>query len=57
MKAITSAIEAAELMFGEVTSCYTAIGGTQIDSLNSRGLVLFQIEQRKPEINRMILIG
>src|SRR5574344_1744372 len=40
MKAITSAIEAAELMFGcEVTSCYTAIGGTQIDSLNSRGLV------------------
>lgn len=40
MKAITSAIESAELMFGcEVVSCFTAIGGSQIDSLNSRGLV------------------
>ena len=40
LKAIQSAIEAAELMSAcEVTSCYVAIGGSQIESFNSKGLV------------------
>lgn len=40
MRAITSAIENAEMMSGcEVRSCFTGIGGTQVDSLNSKGLV------------------
>lgn len=40
MQSITAAIEAAEMISGyEVLSCVTAIGGAQIESLNSKGLV------------------
>ena len=40
MTVIKETLEAAEQNAGyEVTSCVTAIGGTQIESLNSRGLV------------------
>ncbi|MCR4790010.1 MAG: cell division protein FtsA [Treponemataceae bacterium] len=40
LKAVKSAIEKAETMAGcEVVSCFTGIGGNQVDSLNSKGLV------------------
>ncbi len=40
LRAINAAIEAAELMSGrDVKSCITAVGGSQIEGLNSRGIV------------------
>jgi cell division protein FtsA len=40
IKAITEAIEAAEVMSGqEVSSCWISIGGSEIEGLNSRGVV------------------
>jgi len=40
VQSIKKAVEAAELMAGqEVESCYTAIGGAQIESLLSKGIV------------------
>jgi len=40
LRAITGAIEAAEMMSGrEITECWTGIGGSQIDGINSRGVV------------------
>ena len=50
MRAVTSAIEAAELMSGyEVHSCFVGIGGTQVDSLNSTGQV--SVSNKSKEIN------
>ncbi|GHU66426.1 cell division protein FtsA [Spirochaetia bacterium] len=40
LRSISSAIEAAEMMSGrEVKSCWTGIGGSHIDGVNSRGVV------------------
>ncbi|QQO11371.1 cell division protein FtsA [Breznakiella homolactica] len=40
LRSVSAAIEAAEMMSGrEVHSCWTGIGGSHIDSLNSRGVV------------------
>ena len=40
MSSVTDAIEAAEMMAGhEVLSVYTAIGGSQVSSMNSTGVV------------------
>jgi len=40
LKAITGAIESAEMMSGrEITACWTGIGGSHIDGINSRGVV------------------
>jgi cell division protein FtsA len=40
LRSITSAIEAAEMMSGrEVVNCWTGIGGSHIDGINSRGVV------------------
>ena len=51
MKAVTAAIEAAELMSGyEVHSCFVGIGGTQVDSLNSTGQV--SVSNKSKEINQ-----
>ena len=51
MRAVTSAIEAAELMSGyEVHSCFVGIGGTQVDSLNSTGQV--SVSNKSKEINQ-----
>lgn len=50
MRAVTAAIEAAELMSGyEVHSCFVGIGGTQVDSLNSTGQV--SVSNKSKEIN------
>lgn len=48
LKAIITAIEAAELMSGrEIDSCYVAIGGMQIDGFNSKGLVAVSTEGKE----------
>ena len=54
MKSIKTAIEAAEMMAGrEVESCITAVGGSQIESLISKGLVAVTAKGRTVrEINR-----
>ncbi|MGP1586762.1 MAG: cell division protein FtsA [Treponemataceae bacterium] len=40
MKSVNEAIEKAEIMAGvEISSCFAGIGGSQVDSLNSKGLV------------------
>ncbi|MDR2184898.1 MAG: cell division protein FtsA [Treponema sp.] len=40
LKSVASAIEAAEMMSGrEVHACWTGIGGSHIDGINSRGVV------------------
>jgi cell division protein FtsA len=40
LKSVTAAIEAAEMMSGrEVRNCWTGIGGSHIDGINSRGVV------------------
>ena len=50
MRAVTAAIEAAELMSGyEVHSCFVGIGGTQVGSLNSKGQV--SVSNKSKEIN------
>ena len=58
MSAVTSAIEAAELMGGcEVHSCYVGIGSTQVESLNSKGQVSVANKSReigRNDINRVI---
>ena len=58
MSAVTSAIEAAELMGGcEVHSCFVGIGNTQVESLNSKGQVSVSNKSREigqNDINRVI---
>jgi cell division protein FtsA len=58
LKAVSSAIEAAEMMSGrEVHSCWTGIGGSHIDGINSRGVVAVTGKNREigPEdINRVL---
>ena len=58
MSAVTSAIEAAELMGGcEVHSCFVGIGSTQVESLNSKGQVSVSNKSREigqNDINRVI---
>jgi cell division protein FtsA len=40
LRAVTAAIESAEMMCGrEVHSCWTGIGGSHVDGINSRGVV------------------
>ena len=53
MKSIKTAIEGAEMMAGrEVRSCITAVGGSQIESLISKGLVAVTAKNRSSrEIN------
>lgn len=54
MKSINEAIEKAELTAGlEVTSCFTTIGGAQIESLISKGFVPISTKSRTSrEINK-----
>ena len=48
IKAITEAIEAAEMMSGrEVHNCWTGIGGSHIEGINSRGVVAISSQNRK----------
>jgi len=61
IKAITDAIEAAEVMSGqEVHSCWTGIGGSHIEGINSRGVVAITGQKRenreigREDINRVI---
>jgi cell division protein FtsA len=61
LKSVAAAIEAAEMMSGrEVHSCWTGIGGSHIDGLNSRGVVAVTGKNREtreigPEdINRVL---
>jgi cell division protein FtsA len=51
LRAIATAIEAAEMMSGrEVSTCWTGIGGTHVDGINSRGVVAVTGKNR--EISR-----
>lgn len=52
---IQSAIESAQNMAGcEVTNCFVGIGGPQVDSLNSEGVVAIPNRTKEPrEINQM----
>jgi cell division protein FtsA len=54
LRSIAAAIEAAEMMSGrEVTSCWTGIGGSHIDGINSRGVVAVTGKNRETrEIGR-----
>jgi len=61
IKAITDAIEAAEVMSGqEVHYCWTGIGGSHIEGINSRGVVAITGQKRenreisRDDINRVI---
>jgi cell division protein FtsA len=61
LKSVAAAIEAAEMMSGrEVHTCWTGIGGSHIDGLNSRGVVAVTGKNREtreitPEdINRVL---
>jgi cell division protein FtsA len=48
LRAVKAAIEAAEMMSGrEVSSCWTGIGGSHIDGINSRGVVAVTGRNRK----------
>jgi cell division protein FtsA len=48
LKAVASAIEAAEMMSGrEVHECWTGIGGGHIEGINSRGVVAITGKKRK----------
>ena len=57
-KAINAAVESAELMSGhEIASCYTAIGGNQIESINQKGFVAVENqggEITNSDVNRVI---
>ena len=61
IKSITEAIEAAEVMSGqEVHYCWTGIGGSHIEGINSRGVVAVTGQRRenreigRDDINRVI---
>jgi len=48
IKSIISAIEAAEMMSGrEVSACWTGIGGSHIEGINSRGVVAIASQKRE----------
>jgi cell division protein FtsA len=48
LKAVSSAIEAAEMMAGrEVHECWTGIGGSHVDGINSRGVVAISGKKRE----------
>ena len=48
LRAVATAIEAAEMMSGrEVHDCWTGIGGSQINGLNSRGVVAISGKKRE----------
>jgi cell division protein FtsA len=48
LKAVVGAIEAAEMMSGrEVHQCWTGIGGSHIDGINSRGVVAITGKKRE----------
>ena len=48
IKSITEAVEAAEMMSGrEVHSCWTGIGGSHIEGINSRGVVAIAGQKRE----------
>ncbi|MCL2880453.1 MAG: cell division protein FtsA [Treponema sp.] len=51
LKAVAQAIEAAEMMSGrEVHDCWTGIGGSHIDGINSRGVVAITGKKSEREI-------
>jgi cell division protein FtsA len=51
LRAVATAIEAAEMMSGrEVRDCWTGIGGSHIDGINSRGVVAITGKKRDREI-------
>jgi cell division protein FtsA len=53
IKSIVEAIEAAEMMSGrEVSACWTGIGGSHIEGINSRGVVAISGQKRDREISR-----
>jgi cell division protein FtsA len=53
IKSIVEAIEAAEMMSGhEVSACWTGIGGSHIEGINSRGVVAISGHKRDREISR-----
>jgi cell division protein FtsA len=61
LKSVASAIEAAEMMSGrEVHACWTGIGGSHIDGINSRGVVAVTGRNRETreiggdDINRVL---
>ena len=61
LKSITEAVEAAEMMSGrEVHSCWTGIGGSHIEGINSRGVVAISGRRRenreigKEDVERVI---
>ena len=61
IKSINKAIEAAEMMCGrEIHSCWTGIGGSHIEGINSRGVVAISGQRRgsreisDEDINRVI---
>jgi cell division protein FtsA len=48
LRSVTTAVEAAEMMCGrEVHSCWTGIGGSHIDGINSRGVVTVSGKNRE----------
>ena len=48
LRAVVAAIEAAEMMSGlDVNACWTGIGGTHIDGINSRGVVAVSGKNRE----------
>jgi cell division protein FtsA len=54
IKSITEAVEAAEMMSGrEISACWTGIGGSHIEGINSRGVVAIAGQKRENrEISR-----
>jgi cell division protein FtsA len=54
LRSVAAAIEAAEMMSGrEVNSCWTGIGGSHVDGINSRGVVAVTGKNRETrEISR-----
>jgi cell division protein FtsA len=58
LKSVAAAVEAAEMMSGqEVHTCWTGIGGSHIDGINSRGVVAVTGKNReigKDDLNRVL---
>jgi cell division protein FtsA len=61
LRSVASAVEAAEMMSGrEVHACWTGIGGSHIDGINSRGVVAVTGKNRetreigKDDLNRVL---
>ncbi|MDR1971565.1 MAG: cell division protein FtsA [Treponema sp.] len=64
LRSVTTAIEAAEMMCGrEVHNCWTGIGGSHIDGINSRGVVTVSGKNRETreigpdDLNRVLQIA